>query len=121
MPVAEQPSSALTYFESPEVNPVNSEWYDLVTSPTCHGSVAVEDKQKKEWLCSGCRATFRGKYETKRHIETAGMEVRCRYCEGVVNGTPFVLTRHVKSSLCLREWEKRGFTGNRTVDGAFRA
>ena len=122
MPVSEHPSLTLVGPEVPERNPVSSGWYDLVTPPTCQGYSAVDDKQKKEWLCSGCDTTFRSKYEAKRHIDTAGMEVRCRYCDKVVNGTPYVLKRHVEeSSRCLRRWEEQGFTGERTVDGAFRA
>ena len=105
--------------------PDNSGWYDLVTPATCQGSLALKDmaapQQNNEWYCSGCRATFRGKYEVKRHIETAGMEVRCRYCDGVVNAAPYVLNRHVATDLCLRRWKEKGFTGERSVDGAFRA
>ena len=103
------------------MKPANSGWYDLVTPPMCQGSFALEDKQKGEWSCSGCCTTFRSKYEAKRHIDTTGMEVRCRYCDKVVNGTTFVLTRHIgESSRCLRAWKERGFTGERTVDDAFR-
>ena len=119
--MAEQPSLAFVHVEDPEVNPVNSEWYDLVTLPTCQGSWVLEDKKKAEWSCSGCHTMFRSKYEAKRHISTAGMEVRCRYCDGVVNGAAFALSRHVgESDRCLRRWKERGFTGERTVDGAFR-
>jgi DNA-directed RNA polymerase subunit RPC12/RpoP len=119
--VSEQPPLTCARFDNPEMSPVTPEWYDLVTPPTCQGSFALEDNEKKEWFCSGCHATFRGRYETMRHISTAGMEVRCRYCEKAVNVAPFVLRRHVGSSLCFREWEKRGFTGERSVDDAFRA
>lgn len=109
-------------FDTPEMSSVNSGWYDLVSPPVCQGSVALKDKLKKEWYCTGCRAPFRGRYEAQRHIDTAGMEVRCRYCDEVVNGAPFVLNRHVmESSRCEREWEERGLAGERTVDGAFRA
>ena len=120
-PTVEQPSLTPVHFKEPEPNPVNSGWYDLVTPPTCQGCLALEDKRNKEWLCSGCRTTFRSKYEANRHIETAGMEVRCRYCDRPVNATTFSLTRHVGTSLCRRRWEEQGFTGERTVDGAFRA
>ena len=120
MAVPEQGS--LTLLRTLEMNPVNSKWYDLVTPPACQGSVILEDRLNREWNCSGCGVGFGGKYEAKRHIDTAGMEVRCRYCEGVVNGSPFVLKRHVEgSSQCLRQWEERGLTGKRTVNGAFRA
>lgn len=121
MPVSERPTLTPVNFKNPEMNPVNSGWYDLVTPPTCQGCLALEDKQKKEWLCNGCGTTFRSRYEAKRHIETAGMEVRCRYCDGVVNGITFVLKRHLKRSQCLRMWKERKFTGERTIDDAFRA
>lgn len=122
MPVVGQPPLMPVHVNSPEVNPANSGWHDLVTPASCLGSLALEDKQKEEWSCSGCGTTFRSKYEARRHIDTAGMEVRCRYCDGVVNGIAFVLNRHVgESSRCLRKWKERGFTGERTVDGAFRA
>jgi len=111
----------LVPFENQEVDPANSGWYDLVTPPTCQGSLALEDKQKKEWFCSGCHTPFRSKYEATRHINTAGLEVRCRYCDRVVNGAISVLRRHVGTDLCLRRWKKQGFTGERTVEGAFRA
>ena len=103
------------------MNPANSGWYDLVTPATCQGCSALEDSRTKEWFCSGCHTTFRSKYEAKRHIDTAGMEVRCRYCDRVVNGAISVLKRHVGAELCQRRSEKQGFTGERTVEGAFRA
>lgn len=82
----------------------------------------MKDEQKKEWSCSGCGTKFRGGYEARRHIETAGMEVRCRYCDKPLNAAPFVLKRHVEEdSRCLSQWKERGFTGERSVDGAFRA
>lgn len=99
-----------------------SGWYDLISPPTCLGSVALRDEQSKEWSCSGCGSTFNGKFEANRHIETFGMEVRCRYCNSTVNARDTVLKRHVEeSSRCLRAWKEWGFTGERTVDGAFRA
>lgn len=114
--VSEQESLALVV---PEVDSVISGWYDLVTPPTCWGSVALKNKLK-EWYCTGCDTIFVGRYETRRHIDTAGMEVRCRYCDEVVNGAAFVLKRHLERLRCLRQWKERGLTGERTVDGAFR-
>ena len=105
----------------PGRDPISSGWYDLVTPPTCQGCSVVNDKKKREWSCSGCGTTFKGGYEARRHIDTAGMEVRCRYCDSVLNGALHALKRHVRSSLCQRRSEERGFTGERTVDGAFRA
>ena len=119
--VAEQSPLTRVHPDNPEMNPVSSEWYELITPPTCQGSLVLEDKKKKEWSCSGCNSTFRSGYETRRHIETAGMEVRCRYCERAVNAATFALKRHIESSLCERRWGDRGCTGERTVDGAFRA
>jgi len=120
--VSEHPSLALVDPGDPGRDPISSGWYDLVTPPTCQGCSVVNDKQKGECSCSGCGTTFRGVYEAKRHIETAGMEVRCRYCDKVLNGAPHALKRHVKGTFsCQRKWEERGFTGERTVDGAFRA
>lgn len=119
MAVSEQESLTLVHCAT-EMDPVNSGWYDLVAPPACQGSVPLKNELTKEWHCTGCNEKFGGKYETQRHIDTAGMEVRCRYCDKVVNASPFVLRRHVATSLCLREWEKRGLTGERTVDGAFR-
>lgn len=121
MPVEKQPSSSLVPFEEVEVNPAPSGWYDLVTPPLCQGSLALEDKQEQRWFCTGCLGTFRTKHEATRHINTAGMEVRCRYCDGVVNGVTYSLRRHIETGLCKRRGEERGFTGERTVDGAFRA
>ena len=120
--VSEHPTSTLVPFEDQAMNPGNSGWYDLIAPATCQGCSTVKDGQNKEWSCSGCGTTFRSKYEAKRHIATAGMEVRCRYCDKVVNANPFVLKRHVdENSRCLRIWGEREFTGERTVDGAFRA
>lgn len=119
--VSEQSSLTLVRLDNPELSPGNSEWHELVTPPVCQGSLVLEDNKTKEWFCTGCRTIFRSKYEAKRHIDTAGMEVRCRYCDKVVNGSPFVLNRHIKSSRCLRKWKERELTGERTVDGAFRA
>ena len=120
--VSERSPLASIHFENPGTSPVNSGWYDLVAPATCQGSLALEDVQTKKWSCSGCHITYRGKYEAKRHIDTAGMEVRCRYCDEPVNASLFALKRHVeRSSRCERKWKERGFAGERTVDGAFRA
>ena len=124
MPVSEHPTLTRVHFKHSdrETNPANSGWYDLITPPTCQGCSVVKDEQKKEWSCSGCGTKFRGGYEARRHIETAGMEVRCRYCDKPLNAAPFVLKRHVEEdSRCLSQWKERGFTGERSVDGAFRA
>ncbi|KAF9781323.1 hypothetical protein BJ322DRAFT_1023375 [Thelephora terrestris] len=76
--VSEQSPLALAHSDNPETNSVNSGWHELVTPPTCQGSLALEDEQKKEWFCGGCHTIFRSRYEAKRHIDTAGMETRGR-------------------------------------------
>lgn len=103
------------------MNSVNSGWYEVVTPPTCQGSVALKNKLKK-WYCNGCHISFKSRFQAQRHIDTAGMEVRCRYCDKPVNVSLSVLKRHVDdSSKCKRGWKEKGMTGERTVDGAFRA
>lgn len=76
----------------------------VLVHPPCAGGKPVKQKGGG-YSCSLCFKNFKRRDEAKRHIETAGMQVECRYCGKRSCGRPDGWKRHLKSEACQELWE----------------
>jgi DNA-directed RNA polymerase subunit RPC12/RpoP len=77
----------------------------VLTEPPCGGGIPIKQKGGG-YICSVCRKLFKRRDCTKRHIDTAGMQVSCKYCGKPASGRRDGMSRHLRDNqACLKIWE----------------
>lgn len=75
------------------------------------------------YRCSTCDVFFKRRDDAKRHIDSTGMRVECKYCGKTASGRRDGQLRHLKSNqACWKAWEAGYKTGRftvRTVEDAY--
>ena len=62
--------------------------------PSCPQATPVLNRSLGKWCCSACGESFRGQWECKRHIETAGRQAQCLACKRILGARDDSLARH---------------------------
>ena len=92
----------------------------LIEAPCAEGRPI---KQKGGYSCSSCGKFFRRRDDTKRHIDSAGARVTCKYCGKPSSMRRDGQQRHLaKNKNCLKAWGagvKAGHFTVRTVEDAY--
>ena len=92
----------------------------LVNAP-CAGGIPVQ--QEGGYTCSSCNKFFLRRDDTKRHIDSAGKQVSCKYCGKIASGRRDSKKRHLDGNqACKKAWEaghKAGRFTERTVEDAY--
>ena len=94
----------------------------VLVEAQCAGGRPVKQKGG-EYHCSSCNEPFKRRDEAKRHIKTAGMQIRCRYCDKPCCGRRDSQRRHLRGNKkCLKIWKaghKAGRFTTRSVEDAY--
>jgi len=92
----------------------------LIAAP-CAGGEPIE--QKGGYSCPSCDKFIKHRDDAKRHMDTAGMKVTCKYCGKPASGRPDGWKRHLaQNKNCIKVWEagfKAGRFTVRTVEDAY--
>lgn len=87
----------------------------VLAEAPCAGGTPVKQKDGG-YHCSHCRHPFKRRDDAKRHIESAGKRVQCRYCGKSASGRRDGQGRHLfKNKNCLKEW-KVGYEAGRFTE-----
>jgi len=112
------PSSPTTFAQSPGPSAAHV----LIDAPCSAGGKPVKEKGGG-YSCPTCHKGFRRRDDAKRHMDSAGMQVSCRYCGKPSSGRRDGQSRHLDGNKnCLEAW-KAGYEAGRfikrTVEDAF--
>lgn len=95
----------------------------VLTEAPCAGGRPIKENGQG-YRCSICGELFKRRDDAKRHIETAGKRVECRYCGKPASGRRDGQRRHVfENKTCQKLWEagyKTGRFTERSVEDAYR-
>ena len=86
----------------------------LIDAP-CAGGKPIKLKGG-EYSCPNCPKRFKRRDDAKRHMDTTGMQITCRYCGKPGSGRRDGGSRHLdKNKHCLKVW-KAGFKAGRFTE-----
>lgn len=119
------PQSVLTdhdpLFSPITLSPTLSATRKLLEAP-CAAGMPIK-KTDGTFKCSVCDASFKRRDDTKRHIDSAGMRITCKYCEKPSSGRRDGQRRHLDGNKrCLKLWKvgvEEGRFTERTVEDAY--
>ncbi|KAF9647089.1 hypothetical protein BDM02DRAFT_3117573 [Thelephora ganbajun] len=89
---------------------------------TCAGGWPIKQKGGG-YRCSNCDKPFKRRDDAKRHIDSTGMQVVCKYCGRPSSGRRDGQRRHLLGNKnCLKAWNagfKAGLFTERSVEDAY--
>ena len=120
------PQSALTDHD-PLWSPITSSSPTLSATRTLMEAPCAAGKPIKQkgggYSCSVCDRPFKRRDDAKRHIDSAGMRITCKYCGKPSSGRRDGHRRHLdKNKHCLQVWKAGVEAGRftvRTVEDAY--
>ena len=93
----------------------------LIEAP-CAGGKPIK-QEGGGYICSSCDRPFKRRDDAKRHIDSAGMQVSCKYCGKTASGRGDNMRRHLRDNqACWQVWEagrKAGHFTDRSVEDAY--
>ena len=104
-------------------SPPNPPAAHVVINPRCAGGKPVR-QGGGQYSCSICNHVFQRRDIAKRHIESAGVRVSCKYCGKPASGRRGDGRRRhlLKNKTCMKVWEagyKAGRFTERSVEDAY--
>lgn len=105
---------------SPELSSASAS--RVLAKAPCGGGKPIKQKGGG-YRCSICDDPFKRRDDAKRHIDSAGMRVACKYCGKLASGRRDGQRRHLSDNkTCLKKWGagyQAGRFKTRTVEDAY--